>query len=316
MSGIKFFDSKTISGAASVTDWVDAAEQAMRLSTGENYVMPQRMHLDYGNDTFLLMPCITNEYWVTKLVSFCPGNVDLDLPSIYGTIVLNSTKTGEPLAVMEGSKITALRTASVSALGIKYLAPENATTLGIVGTGTQGIEQARFACTIRKIKQISIYDRSEKSIARFINEFKVIFPDILITLARDTEQLCLNSEIIITATNSKNPLFPDSTEIFEGKTFIAIGSYKPDYREYPDKFFRQTDQIFVDTIHGKKETGDLIYPIRNHLIDENNVYSLGSLIEGEIALSDNPGRFFKTVGSAIFDLFAAKLVYEKTVEKL
>jgi len=313
---MKFIDAKTISEAATIPQWVDAMENAMLSSLGDEYVMPERMHLDYRNDTFLLMPCITDEYWVTKLVSFCPGNTRINLPSIHGTIVLTRTQSGEPVAIMEGSKITALRTAAVSALGIKYLARENATTLGIVGTGVQGFQQARFACTIRQIKQISIYDQSEKSVARFTEEFKFEFPRIRIKVANDTEELCTDSEIIITATNSKDPVFPNRAGLFDGKTFIGIGSYKPDYREYPDIFFNQIDQIFVDTIHGKKESGDLIYPIRNKLISDDKVYSLSSLISGDIILSANQTNFFKTVGCALFDLYAAKLIYEKTQEYL
>ena len=311
---MKVIDSKTIACAATFLEWINAMEQAMKVSLSDEFVMPQRLHLDYGKNTYLLMPCMTDEYWVTKLVSFCPDNKDSGLPSIYGTIVINRTKTGETLAIMEGSDITALRTAAISALGIKYLAPENATTLGIIGTGSQGIQQARFACTIRDIRQVTIYDRSERSLSRFLDAFKADFPAIRIKVAENVEQLCSDSGIVITATNSKVPVFPNASELFEGKTFVGIGSYKPDCREYPDNFFRHIDQIFVDTLHGKNESGDLLYPIRNRLIAESNIHSLGSLIVGNVALSTKPTRFYKTVGSALFDLYAAKLIYEKISE--
>jgi len=305
-------DSKTIARAASFAEWINAMEQAMKVSLSNEVVMPQRLHLDYGKDTFLVMPCITREYWVTKLVSFCPGNKDSGLPSIYGTIVMSRTKTGETLAVMEGSEITALRTAAVSALGIKHLAPENATTLGIVGTGFQGVQQARFACSVRNIRRVTVFDRSDRSVSRFLDAFQADFPRIGVMVAENVEELCAGSEIIITATNSKDPVFPDTSALFEGKTFVGIGSYKPDCREYPDNFFNHIDQIFVDTLQGKNESGDLLYPIQKRLIAERNIYPLGSLIEGTAALSAKPTKFYKTVGNALFDLYAAKLIYEKT----
>lgn len=308
---MKVIDSETIARAATLLEWISAMEAAMKVSLGNEFVMPQRLHLDYGNGTFLVMPCITDEYWVAKLVSFCPDNRDSGLPSIYGTMVINRTKTGETLAIMEGSGITALRTAAISALGIKYLAPENAATLGIIGTGSQGIQQARFACTVRDIQQVTIYDRSEISVSRFLDAFKVDFPAIRIKVAENAEQLCSDSGIVITATNSKDPVFPNTSGLFEGRTFVGVGSYKPDCREYPDIFFKHIDQIFVDTIHGKNESGDLLYPIRNRLIAESSVHSLASLIVGNVALSAKPTRFYKTVGSALFDLYAAKLIYEK-----
>ena len=310
---MKVIDVKTITAAATIPEWIDAMRKAMLFSLGHEYVMPPRMHIDYGEASFLLMPCITDEYWATKLVSYSPGNTRINLPSIYGTIVLNRTTSGEPLAVMEGSKITALRTAAVSSLGIIYLAPENAATLGIVGTGTQGIQQARFACSVRQIQQITIYDRSEKSISGLINEFGSEFRDIKIKVAENSNEVCKESEIVITASNSKDPVFPNKPELFKGKTFIAIGSYKPDSREYPDVFFSDIDQVFVDTVHAGKESGDLIHPLRTNLISDKIIYSLGSLIAGEISLSAGRTRFFKTVGSAIYDLYAAKLVYEKTI---
>jgi len=309
---MKFIDPKTIDGAATLTEWVEAMEQAIVFSLSQDYIMPQRMHLDSGDDTFLIMPCLTKEYWVTKLVSFCPGNMSMDLPSIYGTVVLSRTGSGEPLAILEGNKITSLRTAAISALGIKYLAPEGAESLGIVGTGVQGIQQARFACSVRNIKQINIYDKSEKSISAFMKEFKSEFPNINTSVSSDTEDLCSASEIIITATNSRYPVFPDKKGLFEGKTFIGVGSYKKESREYPDSFFNLPDQVFVDTVHAKKESGDLIFPVTEKLIPDECIYSLGSLIKGDISLTARPTKFFKTVGSAIFDLYAAKLAYEKT----
>lgn len=119
---MNYFDSRIIENIATFSEWVDMMEKALRHSIKPGgYVMPKRMHLDYGDDTFLLMPCITDEYWVTKLVSFCPDNKSLGRPSIYGTVVLNDTKTGEPLAVMDGSAITAMRTAAVTAVGIRHL---------------------------------------------------------------------------------------------------------------------------------------------------------------------------------------------------
>jgi ornithine cyclodeaminase/alanine dehydrogenase-like protein (mu-crystallin family) len=278
------------------------------------FVMPKRMHLDFGEDTFLLMPCITDEYWATKLVSFCPGNKASGLPSIYGTVVLNNTKTGEPLAIMDGGAITAMRTAAVTAVGIKNLSPADSHSLGIIGTGTQGIYQAFFACSVREIREIHAFDQNIDNLKLFTAKMNSNYPEIKVIQSSGSNDVAINSEIIISATNSQNPVFQNSKELFTGKTFVGIGSYKPDCREFPEQLFIQIDQIFVDSIDGKKESGDLITPIKNNWISEDNIYTMGSLLSGDIVLSQNPTRLFKTVGSAIFDLFAAKLIYEKHIE--
>lgn len=307
---MKFFDSKEIEEIATVSQWVEAMEIAMKISASGKCVMPKRMHLDYGENTFLLMPCITDEYWATKLVSFCPENQKSGRPSIYGTVVLNNTKTGEPLAVMDGGAITAMRTAAISAAGIKNLSPVNSHSLGIIGTGTQGIYQALFACEVREINEIWAYDLNKNSLGLFSKLVNCKHPKIKITQASASDEVVINSEIIISATNSHYPVFANLKELFTGKTFVAIGSYKPDCMEFPEQFFRQLDQIFVDALDGKKESGDLITPLINNWIMDDNIYHIGSLLLGDIVLSENPTRLFKTVGSAIFDLFAAKLIYE------
>lgn len=306
-----FFDSRRIKDIASFSEWVEAMERALKYMTTGRYIMPERMHIDHGDDTFLLMPCITDEYWVTKLVSFCPGNSEKGRPSIYGTVVLNDSKTGEPLAMMDGGIVTAMRTAAVAAAGIKHLSPENSHSLGIIGTGVQGIYQSLFACSVRKIGEIWAFDNNSSNLKKFEGEMNLRYPDIRVHLANDSDTVALNSQVIITATNSREPVFKNKKKLFTGRTFVGIGSYKPDCMEFPEQLFRQTDQVFVDTMDGINESGDLITPVRNNWIAEEHVFPLGSLIAGNIVPSENQTRLFKTVGSAIFDLFAAKLVYEK-----
>jgi ornithine cyclodeaminase len=314
---MNYFDSQTIENIASFPEWVDMMEKALQQSIEPGgYVMPKRMHLDYKADTFLLMPCITDEYWVTKLVSFCPGNKSLGRPSIYGTVVLNDTKTGEPLAIMDGSAITAMRTAAATAVGIRHLSPADSHSLGIIGAGTQGIWQALFACSEREIHEIWAFDQNRENLLHFAEIIKIRYPRIRVIQATDSSEVALNSDIIISATNSQHPVFPDEKELFTGKTFIGIGSYKPDCREFPEQLFRQLDNIYVDTLDGKTESGDLVTPVKNNWIADKQICSLGSLLKGDNIPTPNPTRLFKTVGFALLDLFAAKLVYEKYIVKL
>ena len=312
---MKIIGQIAVEKAASCSEWTGAMEQAILKSLTEDVQVPLRSHLDKGDDTFLIMPCIDNRYWSTKLVSFCPGNRERDLPSIFGTVVLNSSVTGEPLAIIDGTTLTTYRTAAVSALGIKHLTDDDIHSLGIIGTGTQGIRQAVFACSVRPIKKISVYDKSLAAMSGFENVFKQLLPDIRIRKMDNPASVCVESSIIITATNSKYPVFPENQDLFINKTFIGIGSYKPDCREYPDIFFKHIGQIYTDTLHGLKESGDLIHPLKKNLIKRENIYSLGSLIKQEVSLSGDSTRFLKTTGSAIFDLYAARLIYEKSLHR-
>jgi len=306
---MNLIDSKTIGKAAPIEKWVIAMEQALKDTATGVVEVPQRMHLDRGPNTLLLMPCFGEEYFSTKLVSVFPKNYLKKEPVIYGSVVLNDGQTGKPLAVLDGSKLTAMRTAAVGAVGIKYLAPDDATRLGIIGLGIQGFHQALFACQQRSIRQVRIIDHSKEIMARFAKSFNAFYPKIEVIKCLTSKDLCLASDIIITATGSRHPVVPGNGEWWKGKTMIGIGSYKPDMKEYPDEIFRDVKQIFVDTLHAKSEAGDLVGPLRKGLIDEKDVVPVANLIlQKSKALGDT--RFFKSVGMAAFDLYGAKLVYE------
>lgn len=304
-----FIDEFQIAITASYDKWIDKMQEALLAIADGSVIVPKRTHIDFGDDSLLLMPSIGDKYFSTKLVSFFPSNNLLRKPSIYGTIILNDRKTGEPLAVIDGSKLTAMRTAAVASVGVRFLAPGNATTLGIVGTGVQGFHQALFACSQRDISRLYVYDHTKGNVAKFCSEMSKVFPKMKIIPVPDVKELCSKSEIIITATNSATPVLPSDSSFLEGKTIIAIGSYKPEMRELPDALYCLLDYVFIDTEHGLSESGDLIDPIHNNLISADRFYTIQNLVSGKIQ-PQKPTKLFKTVGLAAFDLYASILVYE------
>jgi len=181
----------------------------------------------------------------------------------------------------------------------------------LIGAGVQGYWQVRFACAARKFDEIWIYDIIEEK----KNEYKKLISKdfakdmgISVNISENVNSVIKNSEVIITATNSKQPLFYDSDKsLYENKTFVGIGSYKPEMREYPDEFFISADKVYVDTLHALDETGDLIFPIMNGYLDRKNVLPLSAAFSRE---AEYGTYLYKTVGGAIFDLFAAKKIFE------
>ena len=302
-------ESESIGNAAPIEKWIFAMEEALKDTATGVVEAPQRMHLDRGPNTLLLMPCFGEKYFSTKLVSVFPKNHLKKEPVIYGSVVLNDGQTGKPLAVLDGSKLTAMRTAAVGAVGIKYLAPAKADKLGIIGLGIQGFHQALFACQQRPIRQLRIIDHSKEIMARFAKKFNAYYPKIEVIRCISTRDLCQASDIIITATGSHHPVVPGDGEWWKGKTMIGIGSFKPGMKEYPDEIFQDVSQVFVDTLHANVEAGDLADPLRKGLILEKDVIPIADLImKKSQAIGET--RFFKSVGMAAFDLYGAKLVYE------
>ena len=148
----------------SLREIVDTIEKALLIMSEQQFFMPQRFHISQGNNTLLLMPCFTEKYFGTKIVSVFPDNAKKDKPVIYGNMMLNAGNTGESLAIIDGAKLTAVRTGAVGGLAIRYLAPKRSKSLTIIGAGVQGVHQAIFACSEADISKVYVCDHNEEKI--------------------------------------------------------------------------------------------------------------------------------------------------------
>ncbi|MCP5046802.1 MAG: ornithine cyclodeaminase family protein [bacterium] len=308
-----------ILNAVKPVEVVDAVEAAVRLYETDEFKMPDRMHIDHDGNTLLLMPAIAGERFSTKLVSVFPGNARKNLPMVMGTVILNNGETGEPLALLNGSALTALRTGAVGAVAIRHLTPVSLKTAGIVGTGVQGFNQAFFAAHVRELSDIFIYGRDVEK-ARVLNrrlsqELAEQKPGIAIHTVTSIEELLGNSEAVITATTSPTPVLPDDSKLLSGRHYVGIGSFRPNMREFPEALFKLVDRVYVDTHHAKAECGDLVIPLENRWIEEHQVSTLGKRISAVETPLEGKTTLFKSVGMALFDLTVSDLIYQRALEK-
>jgi len=301
---------------AQLTDWTSLTDQmikAMIAYEEGDFVMPDRISMGFSNNTLLLMPAQSGNYFSTKLVSLFPDNPLKNQPVIKGIVVLNSGENGEPLAVINGAKLTAIRTAAVSAAGIRFTTRENVSTLGLIGAGVQGMHQILAACQVRPFKKVYILDKHDDRADIFVECLRSSLPDVHLQRVSTAEELLQHSEVIITATNSNKPVLPDDAELLKNKHIIAIGSYKPQMRELPDTLFKLIDHCFVDVRFALEESGDIIHPLEMGLLKQKQVIPIGSLISGKVQADINGTTLFKLVGMAIFDLFTARWFYERAM---
>lgn len=306
---MRIISAKIIEKAMPPSLWINAMEKALLAAEDKSYFTPNRMHVDMGENTLLLMPSAGPKSFATKLVSIFPENKKLHKAAIQGMVILNDGETGEGLALLNGSQLTAMRTAAIANVGTRYLSNENTTSLGIIGAGFQGKHIAWFASEERPIEKIYLVDYSEEVIAEFIIFIKEKKPQIEVVVCRDARELLSNTSLVFTATSSSQPILPNDGEILKDKCIIGVGSYKPEMREFPGVLYPLVSEIWIDAEHGKQETGDLIYPQEHGLIDSSKIRLISNLI-GKCKLTTGT-RLYKTVGLATFDLFAAQLVYEK-----
>jgi ornithine cyclodeaminase/alanine dehydrogenase-like protein (mu-crystallin family) len=311
-----YLGAEDLARAASLDQLMDAIENAYALERSGQYSMPNRIHLEHQGNTLLYMPCFLDKVFGTKVLNLFPDNPKQGLPVISGLYLLNDAKTGLPLAVLDGATVTAYRTGAVGGVAIRHTAPESANSVGLIGAGVQGFYQVLFASQARKLKQVRLFDRDRQKAEQLCQRFKkeLTIPDIKVSAS--TEELLTESKIVITATPAREPVLPDDKKLLTGKNYVAIGSYKPEMRELPQSLYSVAEQLYIDTEHGLHESGDLITPLEKGWINQEQIISFSAYLSaGNDLLIEGKTTIFKSVGMALFDLVAVKIIYDLALEK-
>ena len=293
------------------------AIEAMRsgfgqLSSGEATV-PVRGQLPSSDGTTLLMPAYlgkTDELGA-KIVSVFPGNRERGTPVVQGVVLLLDAESGAPLALMDGTELTARRTAAGSALATDLLSDPNASVLAVFGSGVQARAHIWALSAVRSIREIRIVSASRASAKRLAGELAETGPgasgDASIRAVEDRRDALRGADLIVTATTSTSPVF-DGCDVDPGAHINGVGSYRPDMQEV-DATTVLRSRVVVDSREAAwEEAGDLIIPLREGLMDESHVDAeLGEIVNG----ARPQGRegheltFFKSVGNAAQDIAIA-----------
>jgi len=228
------------------------------------------------------------------------------LPLINGVILVMNSKKGNPLALVEGKSVTALRTGAGTGLATDLLARRNSKRAIIFGTGAQAKTQIDAIRCVRNLTSIKVIGRSEEKAIKFCNLFdSIVQPGEMSDLKR--------ADIICTATTSKTPLF-DFEDIKAGVHINAIGAHQADTRELGTSLIQKA-KVYIDQLSSSQiEAGDLIIPINEGKYNWNNIEGeLGELIDKKIAgrTSENEITIFNSIGNAVQDLVIASMVFEK-----
>lgn len=310
-----YIDEETMKRTVTMKQMIDGIEQAYEIYEANRYTMPTRMHVEENENTLLLMPCITDEYITTKLVTVFPGNVDL--PRIHGLVVVNCNQTGKIEAIIDGTYLTGARTGAVGGSAVRHLAKENASTLAVIGAGVQGFFQTIAACEEREFTNVNIYNRTKgKKLEDFISKLKKELPSsVNVNAINDARDAIKDADVIITATNSYDPVLPNDESLLKGKLVIGVGSFQPTMREFPEALYKVASKIFVDTDDAIKESGDIIIPLEKGWFSKDRIQTLGSYIRNKEQMGEHDTVVFKSTGSALFDSVTAGIVYEGTMKE-
>jgi ornithine cyclodeaminase len=294
------------------------AIEAMRsgfgqLSSGGANV-PVRGQLASPDGTTLLMPAYLGRTGDlgAKIVSVFPGNPDRGLPVVQGVVLLLDADSGAPLALMDGTELTARRTAAGSALSAELLSDERASVLALFGAGAQARAHIWALSAVRSIREIRIVSASDGSARRLADD---LLADAspgqsgvpAIRVMEDRREALRGADLIVAATTSTRPVF-DGNHVDPGAHVMGVGSYRPDMQEV-DVTTVLRSRVVVDSRDAAwEEAGDLIVPLREGLIEESHVAAeLGEIVNGDCPPGPDGHEltFFKSVGNAAQDVAIA-----------
>ena len=217
----------------------------VRLSTGKVRV-PVRMNLplepDGGRSLFMPAYAPDSGHLALKVVAVHPDNPARNLPFIHAVVMVLDSRTGQPLALMDGEFVTALRTGAGSGFATQLLARPEASTAAVFGAGVQARTQLEAVCCVRPIMRVLVFGRSMANAERFAAEAAERF-GIEAVVASDPAQL-READVICTATTSLAPVF-EPEHVSPGCHINGVGSYRPDMTEIPSPTVSMAT-VFVD----------------------------------------------------------------------
>jgi 1-piperideine-2-carboxylate/1-pyrroline-2-carboxylate reductase [NAD(P)H] len=287
--------------------YVDLSESIREVALGRasgELQAPARMALPLPEaGVLLVMPASGEDIAITKLVTVHPENAGRGLPTIQGEVVVMEAATGRRLGLLDGSVVTARRTAALSMLAARELAPRPNGTLLLVGAGTQGrahLEAFREGLgTVRAI----VASRTPERAASLAEHAENLGMEA--RAVQDPGAALDEVSLVVTATTSREPVLPE--EVPEDAFVAAVGSFEPEAAELPPGLISRST-VVVDTLEGaREEAGDLIQAQRAGAFSWENATPL----EDALRARERPGGtvVFKSVGLALWDLAAARTAF-------
>src|SRR5215217_5316714 len=307
----------------SMAEAIDLMKQAFRDLSAGAAISPLRTanEVEPGKADTLLMPAYVPSVNALgfKVVSVFRDNPTRGLPTINALVCMISDRTGEPLAIMDGTYLTALRTGAVSGAAADLLSRADSHVLAAIGAGAQGVTQIAAVCAVRPIERVIAVDVNEAALERLRQTLRSDWREIESRLETTTDSVAAvrAADIICTATTSRSPVFQDD-EVLPGTHISAVGAYTPEMQEVPAATVPRAT-VVVDAVDAAlAEAGDLIIPLRDGLVArEHFARELGMVASGAAPgrASANEITLFKSVGNAVQDVVVARRAVDQARER-
>jgi alanine dehydrogenase len=248
----------------------------------------------------------------TKIASGFYGNLKKGFPPGIAVIVLLDLETSIPVAIMDGTHITAYRTGAAGAVAADVLARKDSKNVGILGAGTQGRMQLLALQEIFNIQNVKIWDIERGLAEKYEKEMSVD-----VQIVEKPEQIVPDSDIVVTATPSRKALI-GADAIHEGLHINAIGADGPGKQELDPIIMTRASKIVVDSLAQCRRIGEIQHALGAGLIAESSIHAeIGEILNGDKVgrEGDSEITVFDSTGLSAQDVAAAKIVYDAAKKK-
>ena len=299
-------DRNAVKTLIKMSDVISVVEDALRMCGEGRGKMPPKVYLAVERGDFRAMPAALPGCAGVKWVNVHPQNPSRGLPSIMAILIYSDPETGYPLAIMDATEITAYRTGATAAIASKYLARQNAHTIGIVGAGFQAHTQILAHAELFNPISINAFDISKAAVDRLMNTFSQF------SIRNCSIQEAVASDIVCTLTPSRSPIVKKEW-IAAGTHINAVGADAPGKQELDPSILKEAI-VVVDDLKQASSSGEINVPI------QKGVYSIGEVYGtlAELVVGKKKGRpdnkaitVFDSTGIAVEDIAVAKLLFEK-----
>ena len=292
----------------------DSVESVMKMQSDGSVYLKPRTTKSFGDSKLLAdMTASIPEMNVFGIKHYVVNN-----GKYFYYIYLYDLHDKNLLAILEAEEIGRYRTAAVTSLAINKLRTKEMNNLAIIGTGFQAQQQLKSVITSNEdFNKIYIFSPNQSRRTKFVRDFQKLFAKQEFVNCESMEDALINSDVIITATNSAKPVI-NYNYLKDQYLIIGMGAATPYYIEIDEETIANCNLVIADDIdQAKLESGDLLNPASKGLLQWKDVIYFSDIFKSHFKLSENKNKiFFKSLGIATWDVSIANDIYKKYINSL
>jgi ornithine cyclodeaminase len=293
---------------------IDSQRRAFDALGRGRALLPARLLVDGSEDSvsFCYAARLAPESGaVCKFGSVNPANADRGLPTISALITVLDGKDGRPIAIMDGTSVTTIRTSAASAVAVEVLANRDSRSLAVLGCGVQAQAHVRAISRVLALESVRMWGRNRARCESLVRSLDGEF-DFEVTAAATSEEAIRGADVVVGCTTSVDPIL-ETAWLKPGATVISVGSFAANRCEVPQDLLTRAAAVVVDDIDTAAEhAGPIVAGLASGLIARDGLVSLGEVIVGL-----KPGRtgsseivYYNSVGIGVQDAAAAAALVE------